>query len=141
TDMKPKFNPDITANYPATLPDPTQRILGDVSVMSRDLKFPSTWKSSLAADFKLPYGFVATVEGIYNSDLNAAVARKVNFVDPQALNAPNYPDNRLIYPHSDNEKFIYKLNAGQPDLKDRKSTRLNSSHVKISYAVFCLKKK
>src|SRR5690606_39626061 len=26
-------------------------------------------------------------------------------------------------------------------LKDRKSTRLNSSHVKISYAVFCLKKK
>src|SRR5690606_40943763 len=27
------------------------------------------------------------------------------------------------------------------DLRDRKSTRLNSSHVKISYAVFCLKKK
>src|SRR5207302_10515021 len=28
-----------------------------------------------------------------------------------------------------------------PHLPDRKSTRLNSSHVKISYAVFCLKKK
>src|SRR5690606_17234238 len=28
-----------------------------------------------------------------------------------------------------------------PRQKDRKSTRLNSSHVKISYAVFCLKKK
>src|SRR5690606_40778280 len=27
------------------------------------------------------------------------------------------------------------------DTRDRKSTRLNSSHVKISYAVFCLKKK
>src|SRR5438874_2908139 len=26
-------------------------------------------------------------------------------------------------------------------LRDRKSTRLNSSHVEISYAVFCLKKK
>src|SRR5690606_855089 len=26
------------------------------------------------------------------------------------------------------------------ELEDRKSTRLNSSHVKISYAVFCLKK-
>src|SRR5690606_41696035 len=26
-------------------------------------------------------------------------------------------------------------------MSDRKSTRLNSSHVKISYAVFCLKKK
>src|SRR5690606_41906892 len=32
--------------------------------------------------------------------------------------------------------------AWSPDhSKDRKSTRLNSSHVKISYAVFCLKKK
>src|SRR5690606_39800650 len=35
--------------------------------------------------------------------------------------------------------------AGVHDIKelqvDRKSTRLNSSHVKISYAVFCLKKK
>src|SRR5437588_9177640 len=27
------------------------------------------------------------------------------------------------------------------DLRDRKSTRLNSSHTVISYAVFCLKKK
>src|SRR5256885_6562922 len=29
----------------------------------------------------------------------------------------------------------------QIDLRDRKSTRLNSSHLVISYAVFCLKKK
>src|SRR5207253_11483820 len=29
--------------------------------------------------------------------------------------------------------------AGQVKLQDRKSTRLNSSHVAISYAVFCLK--
>src|SRR3712207_8139092 len=28
-----------------------------------------------------------------------------------------------------------------PGLRDRKSTRLNSSHANISYAVFCLKKK
>src|SRR5690606_8192716 len=43
--------------------------------------------------------------------------------------------------------IIPDLNAGcsladsAPTDKDRKSTRLNSSHVKISYAVFCLKKK
>src|SRR3712207_8960235 len=29
----------------------------------------------------------------------------------------------------------------RPDREDRKSTRLNSSHANISYAVFCLKKK
>src|SRR5437667_1950882 len=31
--------------------------------------------------------------------------------------------------------------AAQADARDRKSTRLNSSHITISYAVFCLKKK
>src|SRR5204863_8465642 len=42
---------------------------------------------------------------------------------------------------------VDELSIGPPLLngggrsKDRKSTRLNSSHVEISYAVFCLKKK
>src|SRR5207253_10347516 len=34
-----------------------------------------------------------------------------------------------------------RLDGEQQVLEDRKSTRLNSSHVAISYAVFCLKKK
>src|SRR5690606_9295428 len=33
------------------------------------------------------------------------------------------------------------LHSDIDTVEDRKSTRLNSSHVKISYAVFCLKKK
>src|SRR3712207_8325034 len=36
-------------------------------------------------------------------------------------------------PHADAEE--------QSPIRDRKSTRLNSSHANISYAVFCLKKK
>src|SRR5690606_42143564 len=36
------------------------------------------------------------------------------------------------------KEAFYIASSGRPD---RKSTRLNSSHVKISYAVFCLKKK
>src|SRR5690349_22217799 len=36
------------------------------------------------------------------------------------------------------EDWFYTINSC---LTDRKSTRLNSSHVEISYAVFCLKKK
>src|SRR5699024_11536225 len=35
-------------------------------------------------------------------------------------------------------EIMHPLN---PKARDRKSTRLNSSHVSISYAVFCLKKK
>src|SRR5690606_41538803 len=49
----------------------------------------------------------------------------------------------------DPQEYFDRLRAAAPDawivaekiLEDRKSTRLNSSHVKISYAVFCLKKK
>src|SRR5438874_5438674 len=43
------------------------------------------------------------------------------------------------------EKFVHALSTQSHlcsnSLVDRKSTRLNSSHVEISYAVFCLKKK
>src|SRR6266702_6676123 len=38
----------------------------------------------------------------------------------------------------DRKSLTFRL---QPGVRDRKSTRLNSSHVAISYAVFCLKKK
>src|SRR5688572_31704286 len=39
------------------------------------------------------------------------------------------------------EKEALKNNIRKLRLEDRKSTRLNSSHSQISYAVFCLKKK
>src|SRR5690606_41433668 len=47
------------------------------------------------------------------------------------------------YGHQRFETVDYGCTLGRAGLfiADRKSTRLNSSHVKISYAVFCLKKK
>src|SRR5207249_11686773 len=42
--------------------------------------------------------------------------------------------------HEDDEFLVADFEVGVID-GDRKSTRLNSSHVSISYAVFCLKKK
>src|SRR3989442_6228724 len=36
---------------------------------------------------------------------------------------------------------VTQVPGGGGGIGDRKSTRLNSSHVRISYAVFCLKKK
>src|SRR5690625_6979664 len=45
--------------------------------------------------------------------------------------------------YKQNEKLFDTLRQATRDriFRDRKSTRLNSSHVAISYAVFCLKKK
>src|SRR5947207_5910318 len=42
---------------------------------------------------------------------------------------------------SEDQRIREVLAHKQVTLKDRKSTRLNSSHTVISYAVFCLKKK
>src|SRR5205814_7865089 len=39
------------------------------------------------------------------------------------------------------ERLMAMVRELQPHIIDRKSTRLNSSHLGISYAVFCLKKK
>src|SRR5699024_11338062 len=43
---------------------------------------------------------------------------------------------RLVLPYAN-----FSANTPAVPSQDRKSTRLNSSHVSISYAVFCLKKK
>src|SRR3989442_12685046 len=46
--------------------------------------------------------------------------------------------------HADRRRLARAVRSQQPEYLarlDRKSTRLNSSHVRISYAVFCLKKK
>src|SRR2546426_1269286 len=53
-------------------------------------------------------------------------------------------DDRLPASLGDGERHVAdRLEAPEPaaDALDRKSTRLNSSHLVISYAVFCLKKK
>src|SRR5690349_23367781 len=48
-----------------------------------------------------------------------------------------------IVPDNPTPQYTAFLDAmkAKGDIKDRKSTRLNSSHVEISYAVFCLQKK
>src|SRR5207302_7399864 len=48
--------------------------------------------------------------------------------------------HELRTPLASIKAYVEMLIDGEAE-KDRKSTRLNSSHVKISYAVFCLKKK
>src|SRR5204863_2435506 len=53
-------------------------------------------------------------------------------------------DHELFHQHRDVLAAIAQRREDIPVLVeqlDRKSTRLNSSHVEISYAVFCLKKK
>src|SRR5690606_39423522 len=70
--------------------------------------------------------------------------------DP-STSSPCYPQNvlqhNIVFPHSLLHQYRHRSSALNTLVKtlqriqDRKSTRLNSSHLKISYAVFCLNKK
>src|SRR3712207_9010442 len=63
--------------------------------------------------------------------------------NPQALNRYAYGYNNPIYyiDPSGRQSIGIERSCPEENCPDRKSTRLNSSHANISYAVFCLKKK
>ncbi|OWK69617.1 TonB-dependent receptor [Pedobacter sp. AJM] len=111
----PFFNPSSAPNLTTAAPAAGTSIPGTISSMATDLKFPQTWKSSLAIDFKLPGGIVATLEGIYGKDLNVAVAKNVNLQDPTNLTIAGYPDNRPFYGSSVNSRQVVNITgAGLP---------------------------
>src|SRR5690606_41997073 len=71
-----------------------------------------------------------------SSDLMLTIAGLFSF---HTAKVQNFPDVDL--PMITVVASLPGTAPAQMETEDRKSTRLNSSHVKISYAVFCLKKK
>jgi hypothetical protein len=63
------FTPDPNKYY---IPSkPTLPTTFDIALTEENYKFPQVWKSNLAVDQKLPFGFVGTVEFLFNKNLNA----------------------------------------------------------------------
>src|SRR5207249_12317636 len=60
---------------------------------------------------------------------------------PDDTNALGYPQQLANVRTTDLPTLRLQATTHESVTTDRKSTRLNSSHVSISYAVFCLKKK
>src|SRR5690349_23483988 len=61
------------------------------------------------------------------------------FLNPERISLPDIDIDFCM--NRRGEVINYVTNKYGRENVDRKSTRLNSSHVEISYAVFCLKKK
>src|SRR3989454_302185 len=84
-------------------------------------------------------------------DLIREVKRQIGSLQRQAGKARRYKQLMLEMQHLDTQLARHQFDVLQAEiaerqaavekLRDRKSTRLNSSHLVISYAVFCLKKK
>src|SRR5690606_6189722 len=90
---------------------------------------------SLVSKLRLPEGAELLVPGIFVQQDEHWLAT-LTLAEQQTLASRLY----IKLADRDGEQSISLLTT-TVDGKDRKSTRLNSSHVKNSYAVFCLKKK
>src|SRR5439155_20168726 len=75
-----------------------------------------------------------------SSDLNAW-ARDASVIDPVTQVLVDFRARTLNRGEARHERSVRVHGGLHHDSEDRKSTRLNSSHVATSYAVFCLKKK
>ncbi|SEG18134.1 TonB-dependent receptor [Parabacteroides chinchillae] len=100
SDEAPNFSPDLNGilnnmyggKYEAkALPAPQSP-----TIMTEDLKMPSTFKTSLAFDAKLPGDIGFTVEGIYNRDINPIVVTNAGLNDPSEVKL-SANDTRLYY--------------------------------------------
>jgi hypothetical protein len=82
---------------PAT---PTLPSTFDLAFTDKDYKFPQVWKTTVAVDQKLPFGFVGTVEGIFSKNINEVGYYNANLANPVGTIAG--PDNRPLYAGNDN---------------------------------------
>ena len=65
------------------------------TIMDKELQMPTTWKSSLAIEGRLPGGIKATLEGIYNKDITAVYVHKLGQVQNEAgVKLPGEPQAR-----------------------------------------------
>ena len=78
------------------------------TILDKNLKMPTTWKSSLAIDGELPGGIKASLEGIFNYDFNTVEAIKLGMVEDEAgVTLPGEPKARKKY---NNEGIKNSLN-------------------------------
>src|SRR5690625_6831551 len=91
-------------------------------------------RQNLLHKYVFPVLLVLGMGAMFNNDARGAEhGTGVYLMGSKGPMAGIVPEPGLYF---QNDLFYYRAKAG-----DRKSTRLNSSHVAISYAVFCLKKK
>jgi hypothetical protein len=56
----------------------------ELALTDPDFKFPQVWRTNLAADQRLPWGFIGTGEFIYNRDVNGIYYINANLPEPNA---------------------------------------------------------
>src|SRR5690625_3468942 len=106
---------------------------------------PGTWPldaSHTSAGFTIRHAGISRVRGQF-VELSGSLTVDENAEDLRF--EANLQTASITTSNEDRDNHLRSADffdaESHPSLTDRKSTRLNSSHVAISYAVFCLKKK
>ena len=71
----------IYASLPAANYNPAAKTPTEVNLIDPNFKMPQVWRSSLAFDFKLPYGLRTSVEGLYTKVLQDVKFQNINLTD------------------------------------------------------------
>jgi carboxypeptidase family protein len=73
-------NPGFFKGQPFNPPRPPNGapVAPEIDINDKDFETPSNWRSSLAVDQKLPFGLIATLEGLYTKSLKAVTERNLN---------------------------------------------------------------
>lgn len=73
---------------------------GDISLFTKDFKYPQVFRTNLATDFVLPFDIRTTVEAIYTKTLNNLYYTQVNSNPTVRFRWTGTPDNRPVYANS-----------------------------------------
>ncbi|WP_411280531.1 carboxypeptidase regulatory-like domain-containing protein [Gemmatimonas sp.] len=106
------FNPDPETYKPKTITGAPAAAY-ELNVTSPDYTFSQVWRTNVAVDRRLPWGFVGTVEGLYSTELNG----------PYYINA-NLPASTLKFSGADQRPRWLTANSA-----NRINSNINANYV------------
>lgn len=100
----------------------------DLAVTQNNFKYPQLWKTNLAADYNIGDGWIATVEMLYNKDINSIYHTNIGLNEPQGyvkeggkeerpyfatkINSKGYPDGYYITDKTSNVILMKNTSKG-----------------------------
>ena len=135
----PAFTTDIGAlpkNCAGSpVPAPGAAGTAGVNVTDPDLKYPQNFTTSLGFDRQLPWGVVATVEGLYRKAINGLMVRDLNFRGPKIDGGGNIVtdvNGRVLYSDAISATGSVSAGTGQRVITSLKGVTFSEGVIQVT---------
>ena len=108
---------------------PTLPSTFDLAFTDPNYKFPQVWKTNIAVDQKLPFGFIGSVEYLYNKNINAVHYYNANLDAP--IGRFSGVDSRMMFARNDAGVRVNDNVSMGAVLTDNDDTYYNALSVKL----------